>query len=140
MISKTSLKLTMPQHYLPNLNECSFSSANDSIYGLIIQAGINLLTNTNDINGAIEFGEEALKKISGLNRKGNANEYIIATSLATLYAGNILIPQPYEVRKRVSAISKSIRHRFRELWGILCGNSDDLFKTRKLLYENGRRA
>lgn len=59
----------MPQHYLPNLNECSFSSANDSIYGLIIQAGINLLTNTNDINGAIEFGEEALKKISGLNRK-----------------------------------------------------------------------
>ena len=46
-----------------------FSSANDSIYGLIIQAGINLLTNTNDINGAIEFGEEALKKISGLNRR-----------------------------------------------------------------------
>ena len=81
-----------------------FSSANDSIYGLIIQAGINLLTNTNDINGAIEFGEEALKKISGLNRKGNANEYIIATSLATLYAGNILIPQPYEVRKKGLAL------------------------------------
>ena len=30
--------------------------------------------------------------------------------------------------KRVSAISKSIRHRFRELWGILCGNSDDYLK------------
>lgn len=83
----------------PSMN-APFGSANDSIYGLIIQAGINLLTNTNDINGAIEFGEEALKKISGLNRKGNANEYIIATSLATLYAGNILIPQPYEVRKK----------------------------------------
>lgn len=63
-----------------------------------------MLTNTNDINGAIEFGEEALKKISGLNRKGNANEYIIATSLATLYAGNILIPQPYEVRKKGLAL------------------------------------
>lgn len=87
----------------PSMN-APFSSANDSIYGLIIQAGINLLTNTNDINGAIEFGEEALKKISGLNRKGNANEYIIATSLATLYAGNILIPQPYEVRKKGLAL------------------------------------
>lgn len=49
----------------PSMN-APFSSANDSIYGLIIQAGINLLTNTNDINGAIEFGEEALKKISDL--------------------------------------------------------------------------
>lgn len=64
-----------------------FSSANDSIYGLIIQAGINLLTNTNDINGAIEFGEEALKKISGLNRKGNAKRIYHSNFFGNIICG-----------------------------------------------------